>query len=85
MKLLLDHEGDLNIRVMSAETAIKSEDIISTLQSLNMIKYWKGQHVIAANRAIISEALAKTSRIKLCKPDCLSWPVRLKEEAPTVS
>jgi hypothetical protein len=24
-------------------TAIKTEDIISTLQSLNLIKYWKGQ------------------------------------------
>ena len=27
----------------SIMTAIKTEDIISTLQSLNLIKYWKGQ------------------------------------------
>jgi histone acetyltransferase MYST1 len=28
-------------------TAIKTEDIISTLQALNLIKYWKGQHIIS--------------------------------------
>jgi len=27
-------------------TSITQTDIISTLQSMNMVKYWKGQHVI---------------------------------------
>lgn len=30
----------------SAMTSITQTDIISTLQSMNMVKYWKGQHVI---------------------------------------
>ena len=27
-------------------TSITQNDIITTLQSLNLVKYWKGQHVI---------------------------------------
>lgn len=38
---------------MSQMTAIKTEDIISTLQSLNLIKYWKGQHIISVTPKVI--------------------------------
>lgn len=75
MTLLRDYSGDLSIRLISSMTAIKTEDIISTLQSLNLIKYWKGQHIIAVSRATIDDCLSKGSRIKLCKPECLTWPV----------
>ena len=34
-------------------TAIKTEDIISTLQSLSLIKYWKGQHIISVTPKVI--------------------------------
>lgn len=37
-------------------TAIKTEDIISTLQSLNLIKYWKGQHIISVTPKVIEGA-----------------------------
>jgi histone acetyltransferase MYST1 len=43
-------------------TAIKPEDIISTLQSLNLIKYWKGQHIISVTPKIIEEHLKKSSK-----------------------
>ena len=43
-------------------TAIKPDDIISTLQSLNLIKYWKGQHIISVTPKIIEEHLKKTSK-----------------------
>ena len=32
-------------------------DIISTLQSLNLVKYWKGQHVICVTPKLIEEHL----------------------------
>lgn len=83
MNLLRDYDGDLSIRTISEQTAIKTEDIISTLQSLNLIKYWKGQHIIAVSRQTIDEALSKSSRFKLCKPDCLTWPVQLHDEQPS--
>lgn len=43
LKMLRDHKGALSIKDMSHMTAIKTEDVISTLQHLNLIKYWKGQ------------------------------------------
>jgi histone acetyltransferase MYST1 len=34
-------------------TSIKVEDIVSTLQSLHLIKYWKGQYIISVTPKII--------------------------------
>lgn len=79
MNLLRDYKGELSIRVMSNITAIKTEDIISTLQSLNLIRYWKGQHVIAVSRNTIDDCLSKSSRFKLCRPECLTWPVEVED------
>eukprot|EP01080_Neovahlkampfia_damariscottae_P010400 gene10400-2929_t len=47
LEILRQHKGNLSIRDLSKMTAIKPDDIISTLQSLNLIKYWKGQHIIS--------------------------------------
>ena len=38
-------------------TSITQADIISSLQSLNMVKYWKGQHVICVTQKHIEEHL----------------------------
>jgi histone acetyltransferase MYST1 len=47
INLLNDHDPNRNLSIldMSIRTGIKTEDIISTLQFLDMIKVWKGQHV----------------------------------------
>lgn len=55
------------------ETGIKTEDIISTLQHLEMIKFWKGQHVIFVNQEVIDEYMKQNKKLRLCKPDCLHW------------
>ena len=39
---------------------INPGDIISTLQVLGMIKYWKGQHVILKKEDLIDEYLEKS-------------------------
>uniref|UniRef100_A0A182F277 Histone acetyltransferase n=1 Tax=Anopheles albimanus TaxID=7167 RepID=A0A182F277_ANOAL len=36
----------LSIKDISQEMAINSYDIVSTLQALGMMKYWKGKHII---------------------------------------
>jgi histone acetyltransferase MYST1 len=55
LHLLAKHnpKEDLSIRDISAQTGIKTEDIISTLQYLDMIKCWKGQHVVFVKQEII--------------------------------
>jgi hypothetical protein len=57
LNLLADHDPtkDIAIKDMSSQTGIKTEDIISTLQYLDMIKCWKGQHVVFVKQDIITE------------------------------
>jgi len=74
LQALRAHKGNLSIKEISALTAIKTEDIISTLQSLNLIKYWKGQHVISVSPKIVEEHLRVNARAYLrCDPTKLEW------------
>eukprot|EP01087_Luapelamoeba_hula_P016317 TRINITY_DN5015_c0_g2_i1.p1 TRINITY_DN5015_c0_g2~~TRINITY_DN5015_c0_g2_i1.p1 ORF type:complete len:447 (-),score=87.16 TRINITY_DN5015_c0_g2_i1:41-1381(-) len=57
LEILRKHKGNISIKDMSQMTAIKTEDIISTLQSLNLIRYWKGQHIISVTPQVLDEHL----------------------------
>lgn len=76
LEILRDFRGTLSIRDLSQMTSITQSDIISTLQSLNMVKYWKGQHVICVTSKLVEEHL-KSAQYK--KPrltvdvSCLRW------------
>jgi histone acetyltransferase MYST2 len=41
---------EISIKEISAETGILSNDIISTLQYIGLIKYWKGKHIILKDK-----------------------------------
>lgn len=66
-------KDNIQIKGLCEMTGIKSEDIISTLQSLNMVKCWKGQHVIFVKREIIKNYLKQEKRMRLCNSSCLTW------------
>jgi len=68
-----DNRKSLGIREIAQITAIKTEDIISTLQSLNMIKFWKGQHVIFVQEKALRDFMSHRKPIRLCKSECLTW------------
>nr|ACO15537.1 Probable histone acetyltransferase MYST1 [Caligus clemensi] len=76
LEILRDFRGTLSIKDLSAMTAITQHDIITTLQSLNLVKYWKGQHVICVTPKLVEEHL-KSSEYKrpLLTVDsaCLQW------------
>ena len=60
MHYLADRDAtkeDITVKQMSLDTGIKMEDIISTLQSLDLVMCWKGQHVIFAKQAVIQNYL----------------------------
>ncbi|CAM9330442.1 unnamed protein product [Chrysoparadoxa australica] len=76
LNLLRGYKGDLSVKDISRMTAIKTEDIISTLQSLNLIKYWKGQHIIAVSQKVIDQYLSSTSQLRLAKTELLTWTPR---------
>ena len=50
---------DLSIADLSTRTGIKNEDILSTLQALDMIKVWKGQHVVYVEQKVLRKYMAQ--------------------------
>ena len=55
-------------------TSIKKEDVISTLQHLNVINYHKGQYIIAVTQeAMDTHAKAMAKRTTAIDPKCLHW------------
>ncbi|WAR21480.1 KAT7-like protein [Mya arenaria] len=50
---------DFNV---SQETAINANDIVSTLQALGMLKYWKGKHLVLKRQDLIDDYLARRAK-----------------------
>ena len=49
MNVLKTYDGDcISVKDIADITAIRQQDVISTLQRVQMIQYQKGQHVICA-------------------------------------
>ncbi|KAH9492734.1 K(lysine) acetyltransferase [Bulinus truncatus] len=65
----------VSMRDLEKMTSISYTDVVSTLQSLNLIKYWKGNHILCVTPKLIEELYQK-----ICKkpnvtvdPGCLRW------------
>jgi len=54
--------NDTCLQELSDMTAIKADDILSTLQSLDLIQYRKGQHVICADPKVLDRHLKAAGR-----------------------
>ncbi|XP_065836022.1 histone acetyltransferase KAT7-like [Oscarella lobularis] len=71
--------SSLCIKDLSQASGIAQYDLISTLQSMNMIKYWKGQHIVLKNEELFRKHRTnyrKRSRQSLfIDPKRLDWPV----------
>jgi histone acetyltransferase MYST1 len=69
-------------------TSITQTDIISTLQAMNMVKYWKGQHVICVTPKLVDEHIRsnhyKRPRM-LVDTNCLSWTPPYKQPVVKVA
>ena len=57
LTIMRDYDGSLSLVDMSRMTGIKTEDTISTLQSLNLVMEWKGQHAIYIRKSLAEERL----------------------------
>ena len=47
---------------VSQETAINANDIVSTLQKLGMLKYWKGKHLVLKKQ--VNNSASKTEMME---------------------
>lgn len=75
LKQEMDHERPvISIQELSELTSIKKEDIVSTLQHLNIISYYKGQYIIVLNKELIENhnQAMKKRRIRI-DPKLLHW------------
>ena len=66
---LLQSYKSLAVREISDKTMFRTEDIISTLQSLNLIRYYEGQHIIDISNVKIEP---KAFRY-VVDASCLRW------------
>eukprot|EP00092_Neocalanus_flemingeri_P020954 GFUD01022702.1.p1 GENE.GFUD01022702.1~~GFUD01022702.1.p1 ORF type:complete len:901 (-),score=273.37 GFUD01022702.1:151-2853(-) len=55
-------DREISFKAISEEMGIQPYDIVSTLQFLEMIKYWKGKHIIIKKENIIEDYLERTRR-----------------------
>lgn len=76
LNILKEATGMLSIKDISKMTSFTQNDIIETLSSLNMVKYWKGQHIICVTKKAIEEHLKAIEHKKPLievDPDYLIW------------
>uniref|UniRef100_A0AAZ3QDV7 Histone acetyltransferase n=1 Tax=Oncorhynchus tshawytscha TaxID=74940 RepID=A0AAZ3QDV7_ONCTS len=67
---------EISIKEISQETAVNPVDIVSTLQSLQMLKYWKGKHLVLKRQDLIDDWKAKETKrgsSKTIEPTALKW------------
>lgn len=82
LDVLRGFRGSVSIKDLSEMTSITQTDIISTLQSMNMVKYWKGQHVICVTPKLVEEHIrsAQFKRPRLMVDvNYLRWAPRKKQ------
>lgn len=76
--------NEICIKDVSTETAINANDIVSTLQALGMLKYWKGKHLILRRQDLIDSFLEKKIKrptdFKTIDPSCLKWIPHAKRQ-----
>jgi hypothetical protein len=73
LETLRDHKANMSIKDISERTAIRTDDVVKTLESLSLIKYWKGDHIISVTQRIVEEHLRSIANQKNIDVD----PIRL--------
>jgi histone acetyltransferase HTATIP len=76
--LLTDGRADANIEDLGAASAMSTNDVLHTLQNLNMLRYSKNQHVIVLTDAVLQQREKQKEKEKLkgkrnIDPQKLQW------------
>lgn len=69
-----DNIPQITINEICERTSIKKDDVISTLQKLNLINYYKGQYVLTLNKDLVTKHhMDITKRNLKIDPKALHW------------
>ena len=64
----------ITINEICEQTSIKKDDAISTLQSMNLINYYKGQYIICLQKELLDKHEKELGKRKIrIDPRCLHW------------
>ena len=83
LNVLKTYKGDcISVRDIADITAIRQQDVISTLQRVDMIQYQKGQHVICAAPELLDRHIKEAGNFRYLVDPCrLIWtPYQLTQE-----
>uniref|UniRef100_A0A1I7YJ96 Histone acetyltransferase n=1 Tax=Steinernema glaseri TaxID=37863 RepID=A0A1I7YJ96_9BILA len=78
LKLIEENKiEDITVSDLSRNSGIHHDDIVSTMQTVGMIKYWKGDYVVRTNKRIVDQIRSKmkvggTPKL-LLHDDLLRW------------
>lgn len=69
-----NERAQITIMEICELTSIQKEDVISTLQNLNLINYYKGQYIITLSKETIEQHRKAMEKRKIrIDPKCLHW------------
>lgn len=70
-------DARVSIKEMSHKTSVMSNDLISTMQYLGILKYWKGKHFITVQEELLDAYATKAKSVRklsqTVEQSCLEW------------
>lgn len=74
LRTITEHNGDVSIEELSAFTCITCEDILHTVQTLDLLCYFRGQHIILLTEKMLTDhEKQEMKRRNRIDPNCLKW------------
>ncbi len=62
LQALANARGTLSLPQLTDITNIAPDDVVSTLQALGLLRYWKGQHIVCTTPKLLEEHI----RVRRC-------------------
>ncbi|KAK9766656.1 Histone acetyltransferase [Basidiobolus ranarum] len=71
---LIDFRGEVTLEELSHATGITVQDILHTLQTIDALKYYRGQHIICLSNKVIEQyERSNQKRRRKIDPTALKW------------
>lgn len=76
--ILVDGRSELTVEEVAALTSMTTNDVLHTLQNLNMLRYSKGQHIIVLTNAVVQQKHKQLEKDRIkgkrrIEPERLQW------------
>lgn len=63
--MLAKQQQTMTVEQLSRMSGIAPQDVLETMQAMNMTKYWRGHHIVCVTDKIIHDAMAGVQPPKL--------------------